>query len=66
MQKELARPLDLNEVAHTVSRNIGTVFGRQMLWVDTIDALLGNMLGVPLKAPSELRELHTKDETSFA
>lgn len=66
MQKELARPLDLNEVAHTVSRNIGTVFGCQMLWVDTIDALLGNMVGVPLKAPSELRELHTKDETSFA
>jgi hypothetical protein len=28
-----------------------------MLWVDTIDALLGNSVGVPMKAPDELRQL---------
>ncbi len=58
MKKELARELDLNEVARSVSRNFGSVFASQMLWVETIDALLGNTVGVPMKAPDELRRLH--------
>jgi len=57
MQKELGRELDLGAVAQSVSRNFGSVFGSQMLWVDTIDALLGNSVGVPMKAPDELRQL---------
>jgi len=58
MEKELGRKLDLNEVAQTVSRSFGRVFGSEMLWVETIDALLGNVVGVPLKAPDELRRVH--------
>ena len=57
MQKELGRILDLGEVAQSVSRNFGSVFGSQMLWVETIDALLGNSVGVPMKAPDELRRV---------
>jgi lipoyl(octanoyl) transferase len=57
MDKELGRGLDLNEVAQSVSRNFGSVFASQMLWVETIDALLGNIVGVPMKAPEELRRL---------
>jgi lipoyl(octanoyl) transferase len=55
MAKELGRELDLNEVAQAVSRNFGSVFASQILWVETIDALLGNSVGVPMKAPAELR-----------
>jgi lipoyl(octanoyl) transferase len=62
MQKELGRKLDLNEVAQAVSRNFGSVFGSEMLWVETIDALLGNSVGVPMKAPDELRRLHGEDD----
>jgi lipoyl(octanoyl) transferase len=62
MQKELGREIDLNEVAHVVSRNFGSVFGSQMLWVETIDALLGNSVGVPLKVPEELRRLHGEND----
>ncbi len=62
MQKELARELDSNEVAQSVSRNFGGVFGSRMLWVETIDALLGNAVGVPMKAPDELRRLHGEDD----
>ena len=66
MQKELGRELDLNEVAQSVSRNFGSVFASQMLWVETIDSLLGNSVGVPMKAPDELRrlrgELHGEDD----
>src|SRR5208282_3456411 len=57
MQEELGPDVDLNEVAQSVSRNFGSVFGSQMLWVETIDALLGNSLGVPMKAPDELRRV---------
>jgi lipoyl(octanoyl) transferase len=66
MQKELGRELDLSEVAESVSRNFGTVFGRQILWVNTLDALLGNSVGVPLKPPQQLRALHPEDDVFLA
>jgi lipoyl(octanoyl) transferase len=58
MQKELGRPLDLNAIAESVSRNFGVVFQSQVLWVETLDALLGRTVGVPMKAPAGLRHLH--------
>jgi lipoyl(octanoyl) transferase len=66
MAKELGRELDLNEVAQAVSRNFGSVFGSQMLWVETVDALLGNSVGVPLKTPEELRRLRGEDDLFLA
>ncbi len=45
MQKELSRELDLNSVAESVSRNIGVVFQSQILWLDTLEALLGQTVG---------------------
>jgi lipoyl(octanoyl) transferase len=66
MQQELGKPLDLNAVAEPISRNFGTVFSSQMLWVDTLDALLGRTLGVPMKPPAELRQLSSDDEVSWA
>jgi lipoyl(octanoyl) transferase len=62
MRKELGHEVDLNVVAQAVSRHFGTVFGSQMLWVETIDALLGNIVGVPMKVPEELRRLHGNDD----
>jgi lipoate-protein ligase B len=66
MQKELGRKLDLNQVAESISRNLGAVFQTQILWVDTVDALLGRSVGVPMKPPTELRQLHEEDETTWA
>lgn len=66
MQKELRREVEMDDVGHALSRNFGTVFGRQMLWVETIDALLGNTVGVPMKAPAELRAARGEDDTSWA
>jgi lipoyl(octanoyl) transferase len=62
--KELGESLPMQDVAHAVSRNFGTVFESQILWLENLDALLGNDLGVPVKLPAELRELH-KDEEIF-
>jgi len=66
LQKELARKLDLNAVAESISRNFGVVFQSQTLWVDTLDALLERTVGVPMTPPAELRHLHNEDETSWA
>jgi lipoyl(octanoyl) transferase len=61
MQRELGRELDLNAIAESISRNFGTVFSSQMLWADTLDALLGRTVGVPLQRPAELRQMHEED-----
>src|SRR5271168_1922888 len=53
MQQELGKPLDLNAVAESISRDFGTVFSSQVLWVETVDALLGRTVGVPMKPPAE-------------
>ena len=66
MQKELGREVDSGQVAESLSRNFGAVFGRQMLWVETVDALLGNSVGVPMKAPTEFRQIHIEEETHSA
>ncbi len=66
MQRELNRELDLNAVAESISRNFGVVFQSQILWVDTLDALLGHTVGVPMKPPTELRQLHKEDDTTWA
>jgi lipoyl(octanoyl) transferase len=66
MQQELNKPLDLNAVAESVSRNFGKVFSSQILWLETLDALLGHTVGVPMKPPAELRRLHKEDDTTWA
>ncbi|MGA2387387.1 MAG: lipoyl(octanoyl) transferase [Candidatus Sulfotelmatobacter sp.] len=66
MQQEVGKPIDLNAVAESISRNVGSVFSSQILWLDTIDALLGNSVGVPLERPAEFRQLHNEDETAWA
>ena len=66
MRQELGKPLDLNAVAESISRNFGTVFSSQILWVETLDALLGRTVGVPMKAPDRLRRLKGEDETAWA
>jgi lipoyl(octanoyl) transferase len=64
MQKELARQLDLNSVAESLSRNMGRVFSSQMLWVESLDDLLGFKVGVPMQVPEELRQMHKRADDS--
>ena len=66
MQRQLGKELDLNAVAESISRNFGVVFQSQILWVETLDALLGRTVGVPLQRPAELRQLHREDDTTLA
>jgi lipoyl(octanoyl) transferase len=66
MQQQLGKELDLNTVAESISRNLGTVFSSQMLWVESLDALLGRSVGVPMKPPAELHQFHREDDTTWA
>ena len=66
MQKELGRELSVQDVVHSISRNFGTVFGSQMLWLESLDALLGETVGVPMKPPEELRKLHKEEDQFWA
>ncbi len=66
MHKELAKPVPMQDVAHSISRNFGVVFGTQMLWLETLDDLLGHSVGVPMKPPAELRELHQEEDIFLA
>jgi len=54
------------EVAHSISRNFGLVFESRMLWLDSLDTLLGPSIGVPVKPPEELRQLHKEEDTFWA
>jgi lipoyl(octanoyl) transferase len=66
MAKELDGQLSLQEVAHSISRNFGVVFASQMLWLESLDALLGHSMGVPVRMPEELRRLHEEEDTFLA
>src|SRR5271167_2116690 len=68
MERELQKPLTLEEVATAASRNFGRVFQSQMLWLESMDDLLAQASAaatkpsanedMPAKPPKELRELH--------
>ncbi len=66
MQKESGRVLALQDVAHSLARNFGTVFSSQILWLETLEALLEEKIGVPARPPEELRQLHQDDEIRWA
>jgi lipoyl(octanoyl) transferase len=66
LAKEKAQEVPMTDVAESVARNFGRVFNSQILWVDTLDALLGRTVGVPLKTPQEFRKLHHQDEIHLA
>lgn len=66
MAKQLGRELPILEVAHALSRNFGDVFERQMLWLESLDALVGKDLGIPMKIPENLRKIHGDDEVTWA
>ena len=41
MERELQKPVNIDEVGTAASRNFGRVFQSQMLWLESLDDLLG-------------------------
>jgi lipoyl(octanoyl) transferase len=65
LEKELGNAPAWQDAVESTVRNFGRVFNSQVLWVETLDDLLGNKVGVPLREPEELRKLHG-DDVHFA
>ncbi len=66
MQKESGKQVALEDVMNSLSRKFGQVFESQMLWLESLDALLGQTVGVPMKPPEELRKLSGEDDVFLA
>ena len=64
--RELAREVSLQDVARALAGNFGRVFNSQILWLESIEALLGKNLGIPMHPPENLRKLHSEDDTAWA
>jgi lipoyl(octanoyl) transferase len=56
----------MDELAQAVSRNFGRVFNSQIVWVDSLDALLGRAVDIPARAPEELRKMAGEEEKFWA
>ena len=61
-------PVQMDRVAESISRNFGHVFSRQMLWLESLDALVGKAetIGLPVRPPANLRRLRGDDDTFWA
>lgn len=66
MQRELDKIQMPQEIAHSIARNFGTVFQSQILWLNSLESLLPQPIGVPLKVPEDLRRLRGDEDTFFA
>jgi lipoyl(octanoyl) transferase len=58
--------VDMQAVCEAVTRNFGRVFARQILWLDTVDALLGRSVDLPARPPEQERGLAGAEETFWA
>ena len=65
MNKELGRTVDMQQVAAGATKHFGAVFGSETVTIKSLDALLGDKVGVPMKPPPELRALF-EDEIFLA
>jgi len=66
LAKETGNPIEWTALTESVTRNFGRVFSRQILWLETLDALLGHKVGVPLKVPEEIRRARGDEDTFLA
>ncbi len=66
LERVLGHAVALDEVAQAVARNFGRVFNAQIVWVDSLDALLGRKVGVPVRKPEELRRIKGEEDTFWA
>ncbi len=62
LAQETGSEANLDEVGRSAARHFAQVFATDVQWVDTLDALLGRTVGVPMQQPPELRKLRGEEE----
>ncbi len=66
IEKELGHNVDMSAVAESIERNIGIVFGEKTAPIASLDALLENSVGVPMKASESLRAIRGEKDLFLA
>jgi hypothetical protein len=65
--------IGMQALCEVFTRHMGNVFGTQILWLESLDAILNSTPGnqdVPLREPDDLKQLHDeltgRDDISFS
>ncbi|HWZ83624.1 MAG TPA: lipoyl(octanoyl) transferase LipB [Terriglobales bacterium] len=66
MKKELGREVAIAAVAESIVRNFEIIFGEKSVPVASLDALLENSVGIPMKAPESLRAIRGEEDLYLA
>src|SRR5512140_2994515 len=63
--KELGRDVPLQDVAEILARNLGGVFNSQILWLDSLDALLCKQLAGPVSPLETVPRFDQDNDSTF-
>jgi len=66
LKNELGHEVEMANVTESIMGNFEIVFGRKSLPVASLDALLENSVGVPMKAPESLRAIRGEEDLFLA
>src|SRR5882672_6860371 len=66
MKKELDREVEMASVTESIIHNFEIIFGEKCVPVASLDALLENSVGVPMKAPESLRAIRGEEDLFLA
>jgi lipoyl(octanoyl) transferase len=66
MERELGRQVDIADVEKSIARSVSAAFDAPARWLNSLDELMGAAVGVPLKTPPQLRDLHKEEESFWA
>ncbi len=66
MERVINKSISLFEVAESIVKNFNEVFQTQVSRIDSLEALFGARVGVPMTPPADLRKLHGAEETFLA
>ena len=62
IKQELGHEVVMAAVVESIIRNFGIIFGEKTVPVASLDALLENSVGVPMKAPESLRAIRGEED----
>lgn len=65
MAKERGQSVAMQDVAHALSRHFGKVFASQMLWLDSLDHLLGDNVCTPMNLSNQFRKICGEGEAAL-
>jgi lipoyl(octanoyl) transferase len=66
MKQELGHEVEMAAIVESTVHNFEIIFGEKTVAVASLDALLESSVGVPMKAPRELRAIHNEGDVISA